>query len=177
MSRVPDWITEGPGVVAILIILAVSLLVTAAMARWSWSWYSDFIAAATALIAVLTAALLGLAVLAGLIATAAYWQAIQRPKLWGHVIPSPPGTRGRFSLQVRLWNLSRFAGRNPAVRLEFAGFDGELFKPNVQLNRRGNWREVPIRDPKWVGFQWDGGADLVLYGRHGRLFFLDVPTF
>lgn len=150
-----------------MLAVALPLLVIATIRLGLWAWGSskDFSVQIAALAMVFTGAGLAIAVLAGIVALAAYWLAIQRPKL-GVEISFPNGEG--VTIQVRLWNRNSYSARNPAVRIEFFG---------LQPVHSGAfaWPEVPVTQEGAVGaIQWDGGAD---YSIHGPDWFRDLPPF
>jgi hypothetical protein len=149
-------------IVGVLIFVSIG---TALYAWWAWSWYPDFDKQVEAVTMVLTGAALLVAVLAGTVAIAAYWLAIQRPKL---ELDVSFGHADTFEIRVRLWNRNSYSARNPAVRMEFFGLQ-------PVASGHVNWLTVPVTQSGAVGaIQWDGGADLSI---HGPDWFRDLPPF
>jgi len=185
-----SWISTGRVLASMLAALIAGAVITVAAAAWAWGWSSDFDTEIAAATMVFTAAAVGIALLAGLVAVAAFWQAIQRPSLLlqvevaagnrafepGQRLPGggpPPmlATQVGFIVQVRLGNRSNYSGRNPSVRLTFHDFTGLV--PELEANK-GGWAMMPSSRAGEMTFQWDGGSDLSI---HGPNWFRDLPPF
>jgi hypothetical protein len=158
---------------------------------WHWPDF-DHLAALTATFAVGTFAL---AVVAGVIAFAAYLVATQSPDLeveirfpfsetshpvlMRHPVQIRAGDGYPFlanfrqlEAQVVVHNKSPFAAHNPACRVELVGLAG-------LRNAGPQWDIVVDRDPAIgdpVTVQWDGGADFIIHGNWERFISLDFRS-
>jgi hypothetical protein len=163
-------------------VLVLTLVATVAFGAWAWTWSDEFANQVAAVTAVFATGTFVLAVVAGVIALAAYIASIQPPDLdvalevpfakpneleffADHANKGPVDyakVLGPRELLIRIHNRSRFSARNPAYRVELKGLAG-MFPA-----RGDNWSMLRYAASGAVLAQWDGGADLMIHGRWSR---------
>ena len=180
-----DWRKGRPWVVAtsLVLTLAAAAAAVAAVAGYHFGQSPQTMADRLALAGVvLAAASFVLVAVAGAVALLAYLVASGAPDLEIQLrfrssainapvfqAESPADLLGRRVAaawrqtegHVVLWNRSRYAARNPGVRLELIGLGG--------LDEQPGWTVIASANqvgPTW--FQWDGGVDGVVHGEWSR---------
>jgi hypothetical protein len=175
---------------SLLALVVISFLACAGAAAsiWFGSWgLTDRLAALGALF---TFGALWVAVIAAVVAVAAYQLASGRPQLKVAVFtpdsqnpnpwlyhPEHGGELASILFTVRLYNVSQFSARNPAVRIELSGLEDvgveAPFGIVAPFQVKDGWSMTEC-DPSagtmtWV---WIGGVDATI---HGPRWFIDTP--
>jgi|SRR5262252_4852936 len=163
-------------------VLLLTLPVTVVLGAWAWTWSDKFADQLAAVTSVFATGTFVLAVVAGVIALAAYIASIQPPELDVELEvrfakPNQPEffvdhankgaadyakVLGPQELVIRIHNRSRFSARNPACRIELKGLAG-------MFSSRDEWSFLRFALQGYaVLAQWDGGANYMIHGRWSR---------
>lgn len=164
-------------------VLVLTLAVTVGFGAWAWTWSDRFADQLAAVTSVFATGTFVLAVVAGVIALAAYIASIQPPDLDVELeVPFSKPNQPEFfvdhankaaaeyarvlgptELVIRIHNRSPFSARNPACRVELKGLAG-MFDAHGDA-----WSFLRFfRGLGAVLAQWDGGANYMIHGRWSR---------